>query len=101
MRLAVKLVGFDHVAGTEDTAGEGAVHLVLPDDATPNDLLQHLAETYGGPFSHALLAGGRAPIRISVLIDNEALEDLHAPLAGLLRSQSEISVALLRPLGGG
>jgi hypothetical protein len=101
MRLAVKLVGFDHVAGTEDTPGEGAVHLVLPDDATPNDLLQHLAETYGGSFGHALLAGGRGPIRMSVLIDNEALEDLNAPLAGLLRSQSEISVALLRPLGGG
>jgi len=103
MRLAVKLIGFRGFAGPEQDAagGGGGVDLVLPDDATPDDLLQSLAAKYGPIFRSDAPRGARGPIRIGVFLDDEMLDDSQAPLADLLRPHSELSVALLRPFQGG
>ena len=101
MRLTVKLLGFHGFPEVEKDLVDGVVQLVLPDDATLNDLLRQLAEKYGPIFMQGMLGSGRGLSRVSVFIDHEMLEDPQAPLADKMRLRSVISVSLLRPLRGG
>ena len=101
MRVAVKLIGFQAFPDVQKDLVDGAVQLALPEDATAEDLLRHLAEQYGAVFAAGKRGGAGGLTRISVFIDNEMVEDPQTLLASKLRPQSEIAVSLLRPLRGG
>lgn len=101
MRVAIKLIGFQAFPEVQKDLVDGTVPLALPEEATAEDLLRHLAERYGAVFAAGKLRGAGGLTRISVFVDNQMIEDPHAPLASQLRPQSEITVSLLRPLRGG
>ncbi len=101
MRVAVKLIGFHGCPEVQKDLVDGAVQLVLPDNAPSDDQLRHFAEPYGVVFGSVKLCGPGGMNRISVLSDNETVDDPQTRLASKLRPQSEITVSLLRPFRGG
>ena len=101
MQVAVKLLGFYGFPDVEKDLVDGVVELSLPDEATVEDLLRHLADKYGPVFTQGMGGGVRGLARVSVFLDNETLDDWQARLASKLRPHAEISVAFLRPLRGG
>lgn len=101
MQVTVKLLGFHGIPEVQKDLANGVMDLCLPEDATVEGLLSHLADKYGLVFASATRSGLKGLIRLSVFVGSEVLDDPQTRLASKLRPQSEISIALVRPLGGG
>lgn len=83
-------------------AAAGPVDLTLPGDATLGELLDRLAERWGGRFREAVAAGGaELPARLRVFVDGELAASPAQLLPARADSPAQVTVVVLAPMMGG
>lgn len=98
----VKLSGRWGLPEIERELARGPIALDLSPDVTGKALMQCLADRYGARFQRkALRPSGGLRAEVRLFVNDDAVEDIAAPIGDKLSRDAEVTIVLLAPLIGG